>query len=180
MCKRLLIFCLLLGFAQGVLAQQAKSPYAGQQERAIKALSVVEIEQYLSGAGMGLAQAAELHHFPGPKHVLELADEIGLTEQQRRKTEDLYADMHQQAVAIGQKIVDQEAWLDRRFQSGEVSTEEIDSITEQIGSLQGTLRATHLRAHVQMKELLSDQQLSQYDHLRGYSEGQTHQHHPSH
>ena len=33
-------------------------------------------KQYLDGAGMGYARAAELNHFPGPMHVLELAREM--------------------------------------------------------------------------------------------------------
>ena len=35
-------------------------PAAAQQ------LSPQEVKQYLSGAGMGYAKAAELNHFPGP------------------------------------------------------------------------------------------------------------------
>ena len=42
-----------------------------QSDRAgdIKALSSEEVEQYLSGAGMGYAKAAELNRHPGPIHV---------------------------------------------------------------------------------------------------------------
>lgn len=54
------------------LAAQQPSPYAGLESRPIKALSAEEIERYRNGEGMGLAMAAELNHFPGPKHVFEL------------------------------------------------------------------------------------------------------------
>ena len=43
--------------------------YAGQQARSIKALDDAEIDTLLNGRGMGLARAAELNHYPGPKHV---------------------------------------------------------------------------------------------------------------
>ena len=43
----------------------------------VNALSPDEVQQYLAGAGMGYAKAAELNHFPGPMHVLELADKLG-------------------------------------------------------------------------------------------------------
>lgn len=75
-------------------AQHDKSPYAGQEQRAIKALSEGEIEAYLSGAGMGLAKAAELNGFPGPKHVLELEAELGLTDRQKQTTQQIYDRMH--------------------------------------------------------------------------------------
>ena len=43
----------------------------------LKGLSIEEVDQYLSGAGMGFAKAAELNHFPGPMHVLELGERLG-------------------------------------------------------------------------------------------------------
>ena len=50
-------------------AAEISSPYAGQETREIKALSRDEINGYLSGDGMAFAKAAELNHYPGPKHV---------------------------------------------------------------------------------------------------------------
>lgn len=44
-----------------------------------------EIQQYLNGGGMGCAKIAELNGYPGPKHVLELENELQLTEQQKKK-----------------------------------------------------------------------------------------------
>jgi hypothetical protein len=55
-----------------VVSLSQQSPYAGQQFSEIKALYADEIQGYLSGSGMGFAEAAELNHYPGPKHVLEL------------------------------------------------------------------------------------------------------------
>jgi hypothetical protein len=51
-------------FASTAVAQQhgqghAAGDYAGRQSRHIKALSEEEVKGYLSGAGMGLAKAAE-------------------------------------------------------------------------------------------------------------------------
>ena len=57
----------------------ASSPYAGQETRAIKALSPEDLEELRTGAGMGLAKAAELNGYPGPLHVLALAKELQLT-----------------------------------------------------------------------------------------------------
>src|SRR4051794_20423334 len=41
----------------------------------IKALSAEEVSQLERGGGLGHGRAAELNHYPGPGHVLDLADE---------------------------------------------------------------------------------------------------------
>src|SRR5690348_13327169 len=48
---------------------EAANPYAGQQARAIKALSEADVAALRGGEGMGLAKAAELNGYPGPRHV---------------------------------------------------------------------------------------------------------------
>src|SRR5687768_9587041 len=59
------------------------SPYAGEEARDIKALSPEEIEGYQKGAGLGYAKPAELNSYPGPLHALEMAERLGLSEEQR-------------------------------------------------------------------------------------------------
>ena len=51
-------------------AETTASPYAGQQARAIKSLSDDDIASLRSGDGMGMAKAAELDSYPGPRDVL--------------------------------------------------------------------------------------------------------------
>ena len=86
----LLFGALLAGLSTMALAQHSpqhhaqSNPYAGDQARDIKALSQQEVKQYLSGAGMGFARAAELNRYPGPMHVLELSDQLALTPEQRK------------------------------------------------------------------------------------------------
>jgi hypothetical protein len=87
---------------------QHAQPYTGQQTRSIKALSDDEVKQYLSGAGMGYARAAELNRFPGPMHVLELADKLGLTAAQRAQTEALMKMHKDEARELGRKVVEAE------------------------------------------------------------------------
>jgi hypothetical protein len=67
-----------------VFADAPPTPYAGQQTRAIKALSDDDIASLLKGEGMGMAKAAELNGYPGPIHVLALAPQLKLTEPQRQ------------------------------------------------------------------------------------------------
>jgi hypothetical protein len=75
--KRLLTAAMIAAAAAAGHAQT--SPYAGEQARDIKALSDQDIKELQSGHGKGLAKAAELNGYPGPAHVLELADELKLT-----------------------------------------------------------------------------------------------------
>ncbi len=57
---RVLAWLLALApLAHGDAADQAVSPYAGQEGRDVKALSTEEVNAYLSGAGLGMAKAAE-------------------------------------------------------------------------------------------------------------------------
>ena len=69
---------LSLALAASVLAGPAPAdmPYAGQQARAIKALSDDDIAALRKGEGMGVAKAAELNGYPGPAHVLVLAADL--------------------------------------------------------------------------------------------------------
>src|SRR6266571_4214131 len=95
--RRTGLFVLLIAIAMvpvGTNAQTA-SPYAGQEQRAIKALSDQEIRDLLEARGMGLAKAAELNSYPGPLHVLELADELGLSDAQRASSRTLYERMRE-------------------------------------------------------------------------------------
>src|SRR5438445_12498218 len=83
----------------------AQSPYAGMQTRPIKALSEQQIADLKAARGMGLALAAELNGYPGPKHLLELADHLGLTDEQRAKIRQLFESMQSETIAIGDALI---------------------------------------------------------------------------
>src|SRR6266404_1695531 len=105
---------IIMASAANATAQTA-SPYAGQQQRTIKALSDQEIADLSEGRGMGLAKAGELNSYPGPLHVLQLADQLALSDAQRAATESLQATMRERAVSIGRQIIEAERTLDRAF-----------------------------------------------------------------
>jgi Spy/CpxP family protein refolding chaperone len=172
-------FIALIALAAPALAQQHSSPYAGQQTRDIKALSQAEIDDLLAGRGMGLAKPAELNGFPGPMHVLELSDRLGLTPEQAAATQAIMARMRTQAQRLGRDLVEAERHLDMRFAHSHIDPASLASATRQIGELQGELRAVHLAAHLEMKALLTPAQIASYVTARGYGAGDaphTHQH----
>jgi len=166
-------------------AQLGPSSYAGQETRSIKALSVEEIQGLLSGQGMGLAKAAELNRYPGPRHVLDLATPLQLSEAQRAETQQVYDRMHQEAVRLGALIVEQERELDQRFATAAIDAQALQGLITSIAQLQGELRLAHLQAHIEVQHLLSPAQIAAYEALRGYvittspvphTEHQRHQH----
>jgi hypothetical protein len=143
-----------------------KSPYVGEEQRTIKSLSSEEIGKYLNGEGMGLAKAAELNNYPGPRHVLDLSSGLKLSENQISKGKELYADMHEHAVRLGKSIVGKEQLLDSLFSTGKITNERLSAATKELAVMQGELRATHLQAHIGMKGLLSPEQITKYVELR--------------
>lgn len=166
----LLILLLALGAFAAAFEKRQQKGYAGEERREIKSLSADEIEQLLQGHGMGLAKAAELNHYPGPRHVLELGEHLELTPAQRVATEAAFARMREEAVRLGGQIVERERALDALFAKGEIEAETLRTSTSEIARLQGNLRAAHLAAHLEMRRLLSPQQIKKYDELRGYTD----------
>ena len=155
--------------------------YSGEQQRAIKSLSQQEIDDYLSGAGMGFAKTAELNSYPGPRHVLELAEQLNLTEQQASRSKVLFEAMRSDAVRLGKAIVEQEHALNKLFAQHTINPKKLSEAIGHIAVLQGKLRAVHLSAHIEMQQLLTTEQIEKYDELRGYaarqdSQGNEHQH----
>ena len=87
------------------------------QARPIKGLSEQQVADLKAGRGMGLALPAELNGFPGPAHVLELADQLELSSDQRARVQSLFDAMKAEAVPLGSRLLDQEAALDQQFAS---------------------------------------------------------------
>lgn len=131
----------LASFALDVSAAHPASPYVGQEERDIKALSPEDVNAYLSGKGMGLAKAAELNSYAGPAHVLELAAPLALTTEQRTRTEALFASMESQASSLGRALVEEERKLDRLFATKAVAPELLNNTLSEIGSLLARIRS---------------------------------------
>src|SRR3954468_14522603 len=101
--------------------QHVHTPYAGLQQRAVKALSNEQISDLRAGRGMGLALAAELNGYPGPLHVLELADQLRLTDGQRQRMRELTDQMKAEAVPVGEKLIERERMLDQAFAGQQIT-----------------------------------------------------------
>ena len=174
-----LMVCSLL-----VAAQSTRISYASEQVDEGKTLSADEIQGLLNGEGMGMARAAELNHYPGPRHVLDLASKLELSEAQRSKAQEIYDRMHDEAVRLGRAILYKEEEIDNIFKKGEVDSSKLKNLVIEIARLRGELRVVHLLAHLEMKRVLFRTQIEKYHELRGYrTHGQPidkYHHHESH
>lgn len=144
------------------------SPYRGMESRPIKALDPERVRGLLEGEGLGLALAAELNGWPGPRHVLDMADELGLSSTQRDEIEQVRARMTEDARRLGARIVELEEELDRRFSHGHMTPEVLAEAIGEIARAEGELRRTHLVAHLTTTALLDAAQRAEYNRLRGY------------
>jgi Spy/CpxP family protein refolding chaperone len=127
----------------GKTAAQSSRPYAGMQARA--------------------------NGYPGPRHVLELAEQLGLTDQQRADVQRLFEEMTVEVVPIGEKLISQEAELDRLFAHRVVTPSSLGSVMAAIGATQAELRKAHLKYHLITSGLLTAAQMQNYSRLRGYA-----------
>lgn len=146
----------------------ADNPYAGQEHRKIKALSEQEISDYMNGRGMGTSKAAELNRYPGPRHVLDHARQLGLSQQQTAKTQEIYDAMSNESARIGRQIVQKEAELEALYVTQQADAENTQRIVRELANLQAEFRLAHLNAHLSMRQVLSSQQIAAYDRVRGY------------
>ncbi len=173
-----------VAYAQHHAPAQHHMPYAQIKDRAIKSLSDQQIADLKAGRGMGLALPAELNGYPGPLHVLELAEPMQLSAEQRQKTAGLLDRMKSEAIPLGEKLIENEAALERLFSSRKITPASLGRMTQDIARLQGELRETHLKYHLAMMELLTPEQTTRYRELRGYlpasGSQQQHQHHRRH
>ena len=169
-----LVGVLIAGVAAG------ESRYAGQETRDIKALSPQQVEGYRKGRGMGYARAAELNGYPGPRHVLDLAGELNLSDEQLERTRDIHEAMKREASRLGKQLVEKERALDEAFAGGSIDEASLRSLVEEIAALEARIRRVHLLAHLEQRALLRDRQVRRYVELRGYRPGRDHAHDPGH
>jgi len=148
----------------------AHSSYAGFETREIKSLSDADLDDLRRGAGWGLALSAELNGVPGPAHLLELEDQIGLSADQVSAIETIFAAMQSEAQDAGVRFIEAEAAIEAAFRAGNLEEEQLRAFIETSAAARAELRYIHLVRHLETPPLLSQEQIAQYNALRGYGE----------
>jgi len=152
------------------------SPYAGQELRDIKSLSDKDIQSLQNGTGEafgGVAKPAELNGYPGPRHVLDMASELQLTDRQRIEIELIYQNMSSKAKSIGASIIAVEQDIDRGFANKTITEENLRLMLDNSADLYGQLRFVHLSAHLDTVQILTMEQVQMYNTIRGYDSSGT-------
>ena len=148
------------------------SKYIGQENRIIKSLSSEDIESLETGTGDafgGMAKLAELNGYPGPRHILDLGKELGLTTVQKENITIIYNDMKREALKLGQEILQIEKTANELFANKSISDSELQQLILKSAENYGKLRYIHLTTHLKMIGILSQEQIILYNTLRGYN-----------
>lgn len=160
----------------------AASPYVAQLDSPVRGLSAQEVDDLRAGRGMGFARMAELNNYPGPRHVLDLQEELKLSAEQQASIEAIFSVMQTEAQALGEQILTREEQLGAAFVGGAVDEATLQQHVMTLAELYGQLRVAHLRAHLQVTPLLTPEQITAYNELRGYigNGGHDHMHNMQH
>ena len=146
------------------------APYAGFQQRGIKSLSEQDIEELRRGGGWGLALPAELNGRPGPAHLLDLKDELGLSSEQVHRISLMYEEMRAAAVIAGARFISAEAALNEAFASSDLEDKTLRELLAESAQARAELRFIHLSRHLATPDFLSKAQIKKYQVLRGYTD----------
>ena len=160
-----LIAVALLLTISGAHGQPAHQ-HVAEPSAQVSSFTAAQLADLRAGRGMGLAIAAEQNGYPGPSHVLEHAEGMGLTADQRERTLALFTEMKAEAVELGTRLIEQESALDRLFASKAITRGNLADLTAAIGATQAALRAAHLRYHLVMMDVLTTEQVRRYGELR--------------
>ncbi len=117
------------------------------------------------GEGFGMALAADHNGYPGPRHVLDLGEQLKLSPRQRALVQELFTRMSQQALARGKEVLLAESQLDRKFTQNRPEAELHEQVNR-VAALRADLRWIHLSAHLATRPLLTQEQFAAYQHLR--------------
>ena len=141
----------------------------GSDVEALQAMPRRQFNNLLEGRGMGQARIADMNGYPGPMHVLEMAEALEISAEQREQTEQIMQRMRSTAQQRGRELIEAERKLEALFDGGPVQPSAVDAALLEIANLQARVRAAHLHAHIEQARVMSDEQIAKYTELRAES-----------
>ena len=96
-----------------------------------------------------------------------MGHQLRLTTDQRTRVTAAFDAMLSRAQELGERIIEAERHLSRRFEHGRVDSAIVHTATAEIGRLTAELRSVHMTAHLVVKDVLTSEQVASYDRLRG-------------
>ncbi len=128
---------------------------------------LTEFEQVVGeGRGFGLAFAADQNGYPGPMHVLELKDRLGLTPAQEARAQALMHAMFTESRPKSARLLEAEARLRRIFTDGAADEASVRAAAAEVERLRGEVRLVHLLTHLKTRDLLTEDQRRIYHEAR--------------
>ena len=138
----------------------------GADHRRVQACAA-EFEQVVAGGrGFGMAFAADQNGYPGPLHVLELADRLGLTADQEARMRELMHAMFAESRPKGAALRAAEARLAKLFADGAASEAAVRAAVAEVERARTEVRLVHLLTHLRTRDLLSEEQRRLYHQAR--------------
>lgn len=156
------------GEAAAAASSGHTSPYAGLAAREVASLSPEDVGALRRGEGWSLALSAELNGQPGPAHLIELEEELGLNAAQVATLQAMRDDMQAEAITAGKRFIAAEAALDQAFREGSLNETQLRDFVTAAEAARAELRFVHLSRHLATSALLSPGQIEHYRELRGY------------
>ena len=95
--------------------------------------------------------------------------EIELSSDQEKRIEETYKEMNEQAVQIGEELIELERELNHRFANRTIDQKSLGVLLHKIATTYEALRFVHLSAHLETPKILSPPQIDKYNNLRGYA-----------
>ena len=158
-------------------ATPTPSAYVSLLDSEIRGLDQDTIEGYLTGKGLGQALPAELNGYPGPRHTIDMAEELELTEEQLAGVQTLFDDMQSAVIPLGEQYLEVVTELELAFREGTITEEYLQNLLEKITSIEAQMRYVHLSTHLATIDILNQDQIMQYNMMRGYMDGMDHEQH---
>lgn len=115
-----------------------------------------------AGRGFGMAFTADRNGYPGPLHVLELAQRLGLTAEQGAKVRALMQAMYDESRPKGARLLEAERRLQRLFERGAVDEAGVRAALAEVERARAEVRLVHLLTHVKARDLLTPEQRAIY------------------
>ena len=159
----------LAGLVGGAATASGQHGHSGSHEEGHRAAQAcaTEFEQVVgAGRGFGMAFAADQNGYPGPLHVLELRERLGLTTDQETKMRTLLHAMFAESKPKGARLLEAEAKLRRLFADVTADDGAVRAAVADVERARSEVRLVHLLTHLKTRDLLTEAQRRTYQEAR--------------
>ena len=168
---RVVAVWMVIGVVTGLVTGSAAAQQPGHDGAAphhqFAQTCTTEFEKTVAqGRGFGMAFVADQQGYPGPMHVLELKETLGLTAEQEARTQALLTAMFAESRPKSARLLVAEKKLRDLFASGQVHEPALRAAVADVEQARGEVRLVHLTFHLKTRQILTDEQRRLYHEAR--------------